>query len=84
MSESNQAKWNSFRISGKIRFASNPNICIIRVRESDFSRSAGKSVPAESSAISDSSLTVPSHVQRLKHCIYLFPFRIQMFLFGNK
>ncbi|CAI9544393.1 unnamed protein product [Staurois parvus] len=62
----------------------NPNISQLRVHESDFSRSAGKSVPAESSAISDSSLTVPSHVQRLKHCIYLFPFRIQMFLFGNR
>ncbi|CAI9563191.1 unnamed protein product [Staurois parvus] len=35
--------------------------------------SAAKSVSAESSAISDSSLTVPSHLQRLKHCIYLFP-----------
>ncbi|CAI9533362.1 unnamed protein product, partial [Staurois parvus] len=31
-----------------------------------------KSVSAESSAISDSSLTVPSHLQQLKHCIYLF------------
>ncbi|CAI9592758.1 unnamed protein product [Staurois parvus] len=35
--------------------------------------SPAKSVSAESSAISDSSLTVPSHLQRLKHCIYLFP-----------
>ncbi|CAI9532590.1 unnamed protein product [Staurois parvus] len=35
--------------------------------------SAAKSVSAESSAISDSSLTGPSHLQRLKHCIYLFP-----------
>ncbi|CAI9604553.1 unnamed protein product, partial [Staurois parvus] len=33
------------------------------------STSPAKSVSAESSAISDSSLTVPSHLQRLKHCI---------------
>ncbi|CAI9585378.1 unnamed protein product, partial [Staurois parvus] len=31
--------------------------------------STAKSVSAESSAISDSSLTVSSHLQRLKHCI---------------
>ncbi|CAI9556786.1 unnamed protein product [Staurois parvus] len=57
------------------------------MRESNFTRSGrfssllqpAKSVPAESSAISDSSLTVPSHLQQLKHCIYSFPFRIQIF-----
>ncbi|CAI9553546.1 unnamed protein product [Staurois parvus] len=43
-----------------------------------------KSVSAESSAISDSSLTVPSHLQRLKHCIYLFPNKNICILNGNK
>ncbi|CAI9593549.1 unnamed protein product [Staurois parvus] len=46
--------------------------------------SAAKSVSAESSAISDSSLTVPSHLQRLKHCIYLFPNKNICILNGNK
>ncbi|CAI9593983.1 unnamed protein product [Staurois parvus] len=43
-----------------------------------------KSVSAESSAISDSSLTVPSHLQRLKHCIYLFQNKNIGILNGNK
>ncbi|CAI9568735.1 unnamed protein product [Staurois parvus] len=46
--------------------------------------SAAKSVSAESSAISDSSLTVPSHLQRLKHCIYLFQNKNICILNGNK
>ncbi|CAI9582924.1 unnamed protein product [Staurois parvus] len=46
--------------------------------------SAAKSVSAESSAISDSSLTVSSHLQRLKHCIYLFPNKNICILNGNK
>ncbi|CAI9545324.1 unnamed protein product [Staurois parvus] len=46
--------------------------------------STAKSVSAESSAISDSSLTVPSHLQRLKHCIYLFPNKNICILNGNK
>ncbi|CAI9542407.1 unnamed protein product [Staurois parvus] len=46
--------------------------------------SAAKSVSAESSAISDSSLTVPSHLQWLKHCIYLFPNKNICILNGNK
>ncbi|CAI9545640.1 unnamed protein product [Staurois parvus] len=46
--------------------------------------SAAKSVSAESSAVSDSSLTVPSHLQRLKHCIYLFPNKNICILNGNK
>ncbi|CAI9592971.1 unnamed protein product [Staurois parvus] len=46
--------------------------------------SAAKSVSAESSAISDSSLTVPSHLQQLKHCIYLFPNKNICILNGNK
>ncbi|CAI9534792.1 unnamed protein product, partial [Staurois parvus] len=50
-----------------------------------FSRQyPAKSVSAESSAISDSSLTVPSHLQRLKHCIYLFPNKNICILNGNK
>ncbi|CAI9560883.1 unnamed protein product, partial [Staurois parvus] len=48
------------------------------------SGSPAKSVSAESSAISDSSLTVPSHLQRLKHCIYLFPNKNICILNGNK
>ncbi|CAI9612176.1 unnamed protein product [Staurois parvus] len=48
------------------------------------STSPAKSVSAESSAISDSSLTVPSHLQRLKHCIYLFPNKNICILNGNK
>ncbi|CAI9587528.1 unnamed protein product, partial [Staurois parvus] len=44
-----------------------------------------KSVSAESSAISDSSLTVLTvHLQRLKHCIYLFPNKNICILNGNK
>ncbi|CAI9594483.1 unnamed protein product [Staurois parvus] len=46
--------------------------------------SAAKSVSAESSAISDSSLTVPSHLQWLKHFIYLFPNKNICILNGNK
>ncbi|CAI9605892.1 unnamed protein product [Staurois parvus] len=43
-----------------------------------------KSISAESSTISDSSLTVPSHLQQLKHCIYLFPNKNICILNGNK
>ncbi|CAI9610584.1 unnamed protein product, partial [Staurois parvus] len=54
-------------------------------RSADFRGNyTAKSVSAESSAISDSSLTVPSHLQRLKHCIYLFPNKHICILNGNK
>ncbi|CAI9533000.1 unnamed protein product [Staurois parvus] len=52
--------------------------------EEEENSSAAKSVSAESSAISDSSLTVPSHLQWLKHCIYLFPNKNICILNGNK
>ncbi|CAI9579933.1 unnamed protein product [Staurois parvus] len=53
-------------------------------KEDEKNSIPAKSVSAESSAISDSSLTVPSHLQRLKHCIYLFPNKNICILNGNK